>query len=213
MTTKDPLAELAPRSPHAAATPKGALQRWLRAETRPWHERIEKVVPLLRPDLDRPRYLRYVEALAGYYRPLEARLGAVEGWASIGLDFPRRRKVPLIERDLRALGVGDSTLETARALPGTATLARAAGCMYVLEGSTLGSRILARHLRAALGLGEDDGAAFFHGYGDATGAMWESFVGALDALSEGGAEASEVIDAATETFETLESWLRSREQG
>lgn len=194
----------------AKVSPRGALQRRLRAETRPWHERIEQVVPLLRPGLDRPGYARYVEALWGYYGPLEARLEAVEGWASIGIDFALRRKLPLLERDLRALGADERDLGAAPALPDTATLARAAGCLYVLEGSTLGSRVLARHLRATLGLGADDGAAFFHGYGDATGAMWESFVEALDALADSGADAGEVIDAAAETFATLERWLESR---
>lgn len=190
--------------------PVATLQRRLRTETRTWHERIEGAVPLLDAELDRPRYRRYLEALAGYYRPVEAMLLTVEGWASIGIDLDRRRKVPWIERDLQALGAAP-LVPLAVVLPRVSTLARAAGCLYVLEGSTLGSRVVGRHLEASIGVRPDLGAAFFHGYGDATGAMWEAFVQALDALAAAGADEREVIDAARETFETFEAWLRSRD--
>jgi len=52
------------------------------------------------------------------------------------------------------------------ALPQLASLGRAFGVLYVLEGSTLGGRHIALALEKRLGLTAGNGAMFFNAYGD-----------------------------------------------
>lgn len=187
---------------------RGALLDRLRESTSDLHERVERVVPLLRPELDRAIYAGYLARLLGYYLPVEASIAAAPGWSAHGFDVGARRKAHLIERDLRALGAGEARIAAAprcRALPDLSSLDRAVGGLYVLEGATLGARVLCRAIRA-LGLDERTGAAFLHGYGAATGAMWSRFGEALAAYAP-AADAAAVISGARQTFTTLERWL------
>ena len=46
---------------------------------------------------------------------------------------------------------------------------------YVLEGSTLGSQLLAAHFERLLAVRPHEGGTFFSGYGAATGSMWRAF--------------------------------------
>jgi heme oxygenase len=79
--------------------------------------------------------------------------------------------------------------------------------MYVLEGATLGGRVISRHL-AARGIGPDTGGAFFAGYGNQTGEMWKSFSAAMGAYAEAHPESTgRMAEAADETFILLERWL------
>jgi heme oxygenase len=182
----------------------------LKEETRACHRSIERVVPLMRPDLSITAYRAYLHRLLGYYRPVEARLGAWAGWSALGIDFEARRKVPLLERDLARLPERESAEPEpsgAPVLPELTSPARKLGCLYVLEGSTLGGQVLVRHVRRELGLQEANGCAFLAGYGTSTGRMWRSFTAALDAYARREGHDARVVDAARETFVTLEAWL------
>ena len=91
------------------------------------HERIESVVPLLRPGLKLPVYRHHLKRLLGYYRPLERQLTRWCGeWTLHDFDFTGRLKSPLIAQDLLALGLSSSEIASApdsAALPRTDTLA------------------------------------------------------------------------------------------
>ena len=76
----------------------------------------------------------------------------------------------------------------------------------MLEGSTLGARIISRRIESHLKLSEGSGAAFFHAYGQATGRRWSEFrlfVTANVSLEQ----STEVVNAAVETFACLFAWL------
>lgn len=85
----------------------------------------------------------------------------------------------MLARDLAALDVAPVRMP----VPPTPRLecAAALGALYVLEGASLGGRVIARHVADALALTPDTGLAFFCGYGDATGEMWRRFGAALEA--------------------------------
>jgi heme oxygenase len=74
----------------------------------------------------------------------------------------------------------------------------------VLEGSTLGGRIILRRLEG-LDVGIPAKAtAFFSGHGARTGAMWRSFVDALDVFGERHPEAQHSVqEGATLTFQAV----------
>jgi heme oxygenase (biliverdin-IX-beta and delta-forming) len=184
----------------------------LKTETRPHHERIEAAVPLLRPDLSREAYQQHLARLLGFYHPVEQRLGeCAQAWAACGLDFSARRKVGWLRADLLALGLRPEQLEAlpeCTALPMLSGLARAWGCLYVLEGSTLGGQILSRHIGRTLGVTPETGGAFLRGYGEATGPMWRCLGEALSTCAVARVAPAAVVEGAQETFTRLEAWLR-----
>ncbi|CAA9335075.1 MAG: bacteriophytochrome heme oxygenase BphO [uncultured Gemmatimonadetes bacterium] len=158
------------------------------------------------PALGLARYREIVAAFWGFHAALEPRLRAVDGLDALGLDAGRR-KLPLLETDLRALGADPARLPVADEVPRVDGLPAALGVMYVLEGATLGGRVISRHL-ASQGIGPDTGGAFFAGYGDATGEMWKAFAAAIGGYAEAHPEsAGAMVRAADETFTLLERWL------
>ena len=83
----------------------------------------------------------------------------------------------------------------------------AVGCLYVLEGSTLGGQIILRRAAERLGIDADTGAGFFHGYGAQTGAMWRGLVDAINLIPADSAHAAMVEDGARRTFSRfIEVW-------
>lgn len=184
--------------------------------TRDLHARIERRVPLLHPDLHIDRYRAFLESMFGFYQPFEDALASFP-WQRAGMDFDRRRKTHLLIDDLRRLGHDDASLASLRRchdLPCPADLLEALGCLYVVEGATLGGRILVRNVQRALGLTHVSGCAFLTSYGNAVDCMWRSFGEALvrvvqDTAEPGPMAPPGMVTAARDTFARLERWLAS----
>ena len=185
----------------------------LKNATAPLHQRLESNLNLLSSSYTTEDYLRLLKAFWGYYQPFEAGLGgvpALQGWLP---DIAKRSKLPLLAADLQVLGVhGDALdkLPVCTALPACADLAAALGCLYVMEGSTLGGQFISRHFKMLLNIDAENGGAFFTGYGEQTGAMWQTFRAVLMAATVDKAatvDEASLIHAACETFTTLEHWL------
>ncbi len=178
----------------------------LRDATGPHHSSIERTLPLASFGLTLDAYRRILAAFLGFYEPLEARLfGAAAKWSD--LDLHGRAKVPRLRHDLRALGLSEAGLAaipTCRAVPEIDGVPGALGCMYVLEGATLGGPIVKRHLEEHLAIDERSGASFFNGYGTETGAKWRAFVARLNRQPP---PFEDILAAAVETFEHFERWL------
>lgn len=183
------------------------LRHALRTATAEHHQRLERRLVLLSPGLDRAAYRRVLVAYHGFYAPLEARL-APQASLIPELQWPRRLKTPWLERDLAALAVADQP-PRCHALPTTESAAQAIGCLYVLEGATLGGRFLCRRLSAGIGLTPTHGLCFLHGYGPAGGAMWRAFLACLGTFRQ-PPQRQAVTAAAVATFEAFEAWLERR---
>lgn len=202
MTAADPTSA----ATRASTTPPIVLA--LRQATRAHHDRVERGLPLVggTPPLTRAEYRRVLEAFLGFHAPIEERLGALD-WASIGFDFAPRRRAHLLREDLAALGVGDQ-VPICEAIPEVRRPVEGLGCLYVLEGSTLGGQVIRRHLAAQLDISPSTGGAFFNGHGAATGAFWRAFVDHLATVDS--ADERLVVDAACATFAALERWFSAR---
>jgi heme oxygenase len=190
------------------------LMARLKEETRSAHSRLERD-PLSRqlvsPALSRGYYTEVLEVYYGLYAPMEARLCAAADWAALGFDMGRRRKEPMLRADLAHLGRNDAqvaALPRCLDLPWVPDLHAALGCMYVLEGATLGGQLIARHVGGALGLAPDAGASFFTSYGAEVGPRWKEFKAFVDERGAGREDA--VIAAASAMFAALESWFNER---
>ncbi len=59
-------------------------------------------------------------------------------------------------------------------------LAQALGCLYVLEGATLGGQVLSRRSAEPFGFTRAHGCAFFHRYGDQVGPLWQACCSVLN---------------------------------
>ena len=118
-----------------------------------------------------------------------------------------RSHLPFMERELLALDV-QADVESVEARDAVPLqwhgVEEVFGSMYVVEGSALGGQVLARGAARRLGLGPEHGAAYFHGWGDATGAMWRDFRLCLD-RAVGSAEPMQAraCAGAVATFDAL----------
>ncbi|WP_431272010.1 biliverdin-producing heme oxygenase [Dankookia sp. P2] len=122
-----------------------------------------------------------------------------------GIDVAERRRAWMIEADLRALGAPAGPPALAP-LPPLGSAARALGCLYVTEGSTLGGRQLARALDGLLPPGPE-GRRFLLGHAEAHAAMWRACCQALEACGADPARRAAMLAAATATFAAFEAWF------
>ena len=79
------------------------------------------------------------------------------------------------------------------------------GGWYVVEGATLGGRIIATHLEARLGLRRETGAWFFDSYGDERESRWSEFCMLL--AQAPADESSQVAAGAVAVFGAMHRWL------
>jgi heme oxygenase len=190
----------------SASKPIGILRERKEA-TRSAHAAIEGLVPLMDPQLDRLRYCAYLERALGYYLPVEEELFTIEGLETALPDAARREKVSQLRRDLEILGSSPSRVSECNELPPLTSVAEALGCLYVLEGSTLGGSLIARHVKTALNIGPTNGGAFIGSYGESLGAMWRAFGSSIEAHVARADDGSAVIASARLTFATFARWL------
>ncbi len=181
--------------------------QYLREATRSEHEATEAAMPLLGPHLTRERYAHILRCLLPILRSWES-------WSAENVPqrlrpmLEPRRRSHLLLADLHTLGgeiaedhagQGDSRdptwssiLDMSEKPPkkpasrGTVREYEAGflGALYVVEGSTLGGRILARQVETVLELTPGQGNAYFQGHGAATGALWKEVTAEIAAVPE-----------------------------
>ena len=189
-----------------------ALER-IRSETRALHQAIERVNPLAAADLTARGYRRHLEKLLGFHAPLELRLAALSERHGLTAELSGRGKTPLLLRDLAALGLRPATADAvpwSRELPQPVGVGGLLGCAYVLEGATLGGKVILRHL--APRLPEIAGASrYLDCYGAEVGARWKQLLALLEAHLLASDAVDAAVTAARATFETLARWLAAPE--
>lgn len=187
----------------------------LREQTRTYHDQLESHSDLLQRMSAISDYLRVLERFYGIYVPLERQLTEVFRRCPTTFDFEKRRKSALLATDLRTLGVCRESLHHLPCMPrcpALSTLPQAYGCLYVLEGATLGGQIIARHLNKTLGLDAGNGAAFFNSYGSEIGRMWREFGDTVTAHAALRRDEDQIITSACETFAGFAAWLVKGEE-
>jgi heme oxygenase (biliverdin-IX-beta and delta-forming) len=178
----------------------------LRKGTADLHQQIERRVPVFREGFNLEDYAQLVERFFGFWAPVEERLSKLRSLRDPDLALQSRLKCYLLRDDLLLLGRDPEAVRQCEKLPQLDTLLQGLGCLYVMEGSTLGSRIIARRLKETLQLGNRSGASFFNAYGGLTGSRWMEFKGFVSA-SVKPEQADNVVKAACETFLCFYEWL------
>jgi heme oxygenase len=83
-------------------------------------------------------------------------------------------------------------------------LAQALGSLYVIEGSTLGARVIAPRLEASLGVVAGHGARYFNGFGDDAISVWRDFRECAERELGGAVEPTDsACQSARRTFASL----------
>jgi heme oxygenase len=175
------------------------------------HQSMEKVVPIFRKEFTREAYVELLESFLGFFEPVERNLAAIQGWQKIGLNINERMRASLLRKDLAALRQDDSETRAFAEcvkLPRLASMEDALGCMYVLEGSTLGGQFIYRELLSRFGITPETGSKFFYGYGAQSGAMWKQFSECLSNYAQGIENQDKIVVSAVATFDAFETWVR-----
>jgi heme oxygenase len=112
-----------------------------------------------------------------------------------------RRARARVEADLRALGRPARTAGPELTVADLSDLDGQLGAWYVLEGSALGGRVIARRIRDSLG--DAAGAlSYFSGEGHGTAARWQRFQSFANRLERCGAVGyDEVLRGAERTYD------------
>ncbi len=190
---------------HTSAPTAGVLGR-LRSETQGEHEAIEQTLDLMREPLSRDDYRKILERFFGFYRPVELRFAGATVPADVSSLLTLRPRTPLLREDLIALGLQNpDALPMCAELPPLTSAAQCLGCLYVMEGATLGGQVLSRHLERTLGITPDTGSRFFTGDGPRTGEMWKAFRVAFTGF-ETPETADGVVASALASFRALRAW-------
>jgi heme oxygenase len=181
----------------------------LKSATREQHEAAESLVGFDAAIGDLLSYRRLLEKFYGFYAPVEQHLPGVSGLEKTVPDLSSRMKTHLLREDLRDLGGDALSLPLCQSLPQLKNVAEALGCLYVLEGATLGGQVLSRQAKNALGITPLDAGRFFSSYGPQVGAMWKRFSQSADAYCElHPQERSAIVKSATDSFSALSIWMQ-----
>lgn len=184
----------------------------LRQATQTRHERLDSSLRIGSADADYADYLAYIAALRGWLEPVETALWARD-WPSSLRPDARRRKTARMEQDFdaaRALGFQVPAVPVCDRLPDVGrSRAYALGVMYVVEGSQLGGRMMAKRLEQAW---PDRPFHYMAGYGGELGAMWKGFTAFLADELRSQEDLDEAVAGACDAFDTLADWLRRQGQ-
>ncbi len=188
-------------APIPEATSLPTLRDVLRSATSKPHERLhqhEGLAAVAAGTINRPDYKALLGRLYGFHHSFE--LAAKK--------IPERTR--WLEIDLATLGVDAAMLAglpRCTVFPAIASPEYLLGASYVVEGSALGGRGLARQLDGLLGTGNIAGRRFFSGHGTETGEVWRSYLARLSAASTATASRATIVAGAVATFTIFEQWL------
>jgi heme oxygenase len=177
----------------------------LKEETKIEHAAVEKeLMQIIRKIDSIEKYVSLLSIMYGYYASVERSVQPYLGPDNFP-DFDARRKSESILQDILYFS-GTARPSLCLEIPVADSYSRALGMVYVMEGSTLGGKIIAGVIARQLNIPSDQGFSFFLSYKDKTQYMWESFKQHLEKTFD-DREQEQVIDSARQTFNTLKTWI------
>lgn len=195
-----------PSMPEAAVS---FLQQ-LRSGTNDSHKRLESL-PISRSivaeSLTLHQYGSYLNLMHDVVRDTEAVV--FPKISPIISDLPQRSKIVALKSDLQAIGF--TLRQSGTALDREMSVAFALGVMYVVEGSSLGGRVILKNIEKTLGFSGENGAEYFHGYGNTTGSQWSKFLEMLTGYELAQGQSDQIIAGATFAFDAIHEHLSSFE--
>ena len=177
----------------------------LRTATAASHTALEALPiseSILKPDVTDLEYAHYLILMRDVVSDAEQNIFPI--LTSIIPDIESRNKTQHIKADLAALGA--ITEEAEKPLSESITditVPFALGILYVIEGSSLGGRVILKNINTVLGHDAESGAAYFSGYGGQTGSRWKSFLEILVNFESENNNGTEIIAGANFAFDAI----------
>ncbi|MES3016491.1 MAG: biliverdin-producing heme oxygenase [Bacteroidota bacterium] len=179
----------------------------LKDATQQNHQDLEKIiVPKIRSIRSEPDYVNLLNLFYSYFGGLEARVQSAVDERLLP-DYSERRKAMSILNDIEALDGTAIEMAANADLPEIKDHTAALGALYVMEGSTLGGKIISKMIAQALPGKADHALTFYQSYGENTGEMWNTFKTALNEQVNSAEDQQSVIDAANDTFLKFSQWI------
>ncbi len=188
------------------------LSDLLKQETKVTHQQLEKsLVKQLRLISNREEYASLLQLFYSYFGALEERINkfVLPAMMKQEHDF-QRRKTNLLAEDIIASGGTVDEKCTDEDLPEIKNTLQSFGALYVIEGSTLGGRVICKMLQRQMDIKTLDGFTFFNGYGDETEYMWGKFRALLNAQANNRHEKEIILQTADETFAKFQLWIAKK---
>ncbi|WP_339759185.1 biliverdin-producing heme oxygenase [Algoriphagus aquimarinus] len=177
----------------------------LRKSTAPLHEQLESLPvsqSILAPEVAIQEYLHYLDLMHDVIVAVETTVFPILSTEINTLD--QRKKTSLLEKDFEVLGFKkQNRLKLKGFSKQGISIGFAMGVLYVIEGSSLGGRVIYKHIHKVLGLEADSGAAYFSGYGERTGLLWKEFMTQLLAHEQKYHNGDEIISGANHAFDSI----------
>ncbi len=170
----------------------------LRNDTADLHRRVEGDVGLPDSVHTRGDYVALLRRLHGFHSMVETMWLDPQwdgDWLAVEIDVDVHLRTRQLALDLAELGVHSTPIQAPEL--GLRSFGGVLGSLYVVEGSALGGRVLAPHLRAAAG---DVPTSFFDSAGRNHPQPWRAVKAALCAYEEAAEDFSSVIEGARVTF-------------
>lgn len=154
----------------------------LRAATADIHESLHQAAPFRRiadGAMDRAGYGALLQGLAGYHLSMrEICAAAAQTVGAPELGAAHHDRIAALEADLSVFALQAPDISALRSSDPDFSV----GCLYVVQGSTLGGKVIFRQLDALL---EDEGGrSFFKGTID-DGALWQRLCKLLESVGQG----------------------------
>lgn len=187
-----------------------AIMLEVKSRTAAYHADTERLLreKLFKNGLSQSCYLRVISAFHRAYSSLE---GVIADYPVPAQLLKKRSKLELLEKDLIYLR---NATKTARPLifidepPHVANEAVALGVLYVMEGSTLGGKIINKYLMQHEWMSVDLIGNFFNNYGDDCSRMWKEFGCIVDGFSHANSLAADhLVNGARLAFQYIHSVL------
>jgi heme oxygenase len=218
-TTKQPDRSALPLGVDVSSPSGGALRldilamplsAQLRAQTAALHQQTEALLGLPHAIQSLQEYQGCLCKFLGLYAPLEHSMARFREWDQHGLTLPSPSQTQCLTADLAVLGIDPASISEAPPVlrPDLPTFSHALGALYVLEGSTLGGRMILRELDERIGPQISGATRFFGGRGATVGATWLIFKTALDAFGDARPSLrAEVVSGAKSVFQAITLWF------
>lgn len=184
----------------------------LKNETATMHERLEDTrlsKALISNDVSIDNYLAYLQSMKGIIDFFEDAIFTLV--SPIIPDIADRKKAHLIRNDFdffKGAAANDRSYRPFKA----ASIPFALGYFYVIEGSTLGGRVLLKHLQPRLAVTAHAGGSFFAGYEEKTSIMWKTFLQQLGTYALENNCEEEIIEGAKHAFLTIYNHFELRDE-
>ncbi len=176
----------------------------LRHNTSESHTKLEQLplsVSIINPEVTKKQYLLYLSLMHDIVKQAEENV--FPALNSVISDLEERRKKTSLEEDMAFLKFSKNKNNQPLGDTSGFSTAFAMGIFYVLEGSTLGGRVILKNISETLGYDAENGASYFSGYGGQTGSRWKNFLHVLQAYAENNDCEDEIIAGADFAFNAI----------